>query len=224
MESRELVGLEARTPEGDEVGRISEVLTDEENGEATHVVVERGEQRFEIPISAISSDESVDFATFHADRSDEEPGGHVGDEESPDGYAPSDTLVADGVDDGRHEGQFAAEPGSPNEAQSGKDLVREDWQDEESTPDSGYPRNDAYVDPDSGEEAPAPEMTDNVTLRDDVENLISKTGLTIVTSNEGVVELAGSAARQEDLEETIAEITGLDGVLEVDTTDVEVGG
>jgi ParB-like chromosome segregation protein Spo0J len=128
------------------------------------------------------------------------------------------------VDDGRHEGQFAAEPGSPNEAQSGKDLVREDWQDEESTPDSGYPRNDAYVDPDSGEEAPAPEMTDNVTLRDDVENLISKTGLTIVTSNEGVVELAGSAARQEDLEETIAEITGLDGVLEVDTTDVEVGG
>jgi sporulation protein YlmC with PRC-barrel domain len=224
MESRELVGLEARTPEGDEVGRISEVLTDEENGEATHVVVERGEQRFEIPIAAISSDESVDFATFHADRSDEEPGGHVGGEESPDGYAPSDTLVADGVDDGRHEGQFAAEPGSPNEAQSGKDLVREDWQDEESTPDSGYPRNDAYVDPDSGEEAPAPEMTDNVTLRDDVENLISKTGLTIVTSNEGVVELAGSAARQEDLEETIAEITGLDGVLEVDTTDVEVGG
>lgn len=224
MESRELVGLEARTPEGDGIGRISEVLTNEESGEATHVIVERGEQRLEVPIAAISSDEGVDFATFHADRSDEEPGEHVGDEESPSGYSPADTLVADGMDDERHEGQFAAEPGSPSEAQSGGDLVREDWQDEESTPDSGYPRNDAYVDPDTGEEAPAPEMTDNATLRDDVENLLTETGLTVVTSNEGVIELAGSAARQEDLEETIAEIMGLDGVLEVDTTDVEVGG
>ncbi len=223
MESRELVGMETRTPEGDEVGRISEVLTDEESGEATHVIVERGEQRFEVPIAAISSDEDADFATFHADRSDEGPGDHVGDEEMPEGYAPADSLVADGVDDERHEGQFAAEPGSPNEAQSGEDLVREDWQDEESTPDSGYPRNDAYVDPDTGEENPAPEMTDNVTLRDDVEDLVSETGLVVVSSNEGVVELAGSAERQEDLEETIAEVMGLDGVLEVDTKDVEVG-
>lgn len=222
MESRELVGMEARTPDGDEVGRISEVLTDEESGEATHVVVERGEQRFEVPVAAISSDEDADFATFHADRSDEAPGDHVGDEE-PEGYAPTDSLLADGMDDERHEGQFVAEPGSPNEAQSGGDLVREDWQDEESVPDSGYPRNDAYIDPDTGEEATAPEITDNETLKDDVEDIVSETGLAVVSSNEGVVELAGSASRQEDLEETIAEIMGLDGVLEVDTTDVEVG-
>jgi nitrate reductase NapAB chaperone NapD len=37
------------------------------------------------------------------------------------------------------------------------------------------------------------------------------------------VEIGGAAASQEDLEETIREIMGLDGVLEVDTTDVDVG-
>ncbi len=220
MESRELVGLEARTPEGEGIGRISEILTDEESGEETHVIVERGEQRFEIPIAAISSDDEADFATFHADRSDEEPGDHVGDEEGPEGYAPIESEG--GVDDGRHEGQFVADPGSPNEAQSGEDLVREDWQDEESTPDSGYPRNDAYVDPDTGEEAPAPEMTDNETLKDDVDDLLIETSLEARSAEDGVVELSGSVERQEDLEAVIAEIMGLDGVLEVDTTDVEV--
>jgi sporulation protein YlmC with PRC-barrel domain len=221
MESRELVGLKARTPEGEEIGRISEVLTDEESQKTTHVVVERDEERFEIPISAISSEEDTDFATFHADRSDEEPGDHVGDAERPEGYAPIE--AGDGEDDERHEGQLVAEPESPREAQTGKDLAREDWQDEADTPDSGYPRNDAFVDPETGEEDVAPEMTDNETLKDDVEDLVSETGLAVVSSNEGVVELAGSMDRQEDLEEIIAEITGLDGVLEVDTTDVEVG-
>ncbi|MBA2691248.1 MAG: PRC-barrel domain-containing protein [Rubrobacter sp.] len=221
MEIRELVGLEARTPEGEEIGRISEVLMDEESGEATHVIVKRGEQRFDIPLSAMSSDTEEDFATFHADRSDEEPGDHVGDEE-PEGYAPIE--AEDGVDDERHEGQFVAEPGSPPDAQSGEDLVREDWQDEENTPDSGYPRNDAFVDPDTGDEDIAPEMKDNVTLKDDVEDIVSETGLAVVSSNEGVVELAGTANRQEDLEEVIAEVMGLDGILEVDTTDVEIGG
>jgi hypothetical protein len=36
------------------------------------------------------------------------------------------------------------------------------------------------------------------------------------------VELTGTAATQDDLEETVREIMGLDEVLEVDTTDVEV--
>ena len=79
MESSGLVGLEARTPDGEEVGRISNVLTDEESGALTHVVIEREEERFEVPITAISLDRDTDFATFHADRSDEEPGDHAGD-------------------------------------------------------------------------------------------------------------------------------------------------
>jgi len=37
------------------------------------------------------------------------------------------------------------------------------------------------------------------------------------------VELTGAAATQEDLEEIVREIMGLDDVLAVDTTDVDVG-
>ncbi|MGH3088607.1 MAG: PRC-barrel domain-containing protein [Rubrobacteraceae bacterium] len=220
MEGRELVGLVARTPDGEEIGRISEVVADEESGMATRVILERGEQRFEVPPAAIEPDEDADFATFHADRSDAEPGDHVGDEEVPEGYAPMES----GADDERHEGQFAAAPGSPPEAQSAEDLVREDWQDEEDTPDSGYPRNDAYIDPDTGEEAVAPEMEDNENLRDDVRDLLIDTGLDARSVEGGVVELSGDVGRQEDLEEIIEEIMGLDGVLEVDTTDVAVEG
>ncbi len=65
-------------------------------------------------------------------------------------------------------------------------------------------------------------MTDNETLKDDVEDLVSETGLAVVSANEGVVELSGSIERREDLEVVIEEITGLDGILEVDTNDVEV--
>ena len=77
MEDRGLIGLEARTPDGEEIGRISELVTDEKSGALTHVVVEREEERFEVPITAISLDRDADFATFHADRSDEEPGDHA---------------------------------------------------------------------------------------------------------------------------------------------------
>lgn len=226
MDERGLVGLEARTPEGDEVGRISEVVTDEESGTITHVMVERGEQRFEVPIGAVSLDRDQDFATFHADRSDDEPGDHVGDEERPEGYAPSESDV----DDHEHEGQFVTEPQDPVEAQPDDDLPRESgeagsWQDEESTaPDSGYPRNDVYIDPDTGEEAVAPEMQDNETLRDDVRDLLIDTGLEVRSVKEGVVEFSGNVGRQEDLEASIEEVMGLDGILEVDTTDVIVEG
>src|SRR5215210_3993304 len=103
---RGLVGLEARTADGSEVGRIAEMITDEESGEVTHVVIEGDEERFEAPISAISLDPDADFATFHADRSDEEPGDHVGDVEESEGYAPS---RSEGADDYEHEGQLAAE-------------------------------------------------------------------------------------------------------------------
>ena len=113
MDERGLVGLEARTPGGEEIGRISEVVEDED-GAVTHVVVEQEGQRLEVPITAISLDRDVDFATFHADRSDDEPGDHVGDEEAPQGYAPSESDV----DDSGHEGQFVTAPTDPNEAAS----------------------------------------------------------------------------------------------------------
>ena len=220
MEERGLVGLEARTEDGTGVGRISEVVADERTGEVTHVVVEIDEdRRIEVPITALSLDREADFATFHADPSDEEPGDHVGDAERPQGYAP---LRSDAEDE-RHGGQLVGEPESAEEAQSDADLVREDWEDETHTPtDSGYPRTDAYVDPDSGQEReryPA----EGEDLRSDVEQLLDGTELELREVREGVVELEGFSASREDLEEVIAEITEIDGVLEVDTTDVEVG-
>jgi hypothetical protein len=220
VEERGLAGLEARTADGVEIGRIAEVITDEESGEVTHVVVESGEERFEVPISAISLDPGADFATFRADPSDEEPGDHFGDVEEPEGYAPSESEEEDYV----HEGQFVAEPQSPAEVQAEEDLeAREDWEDETYTPDSGYPRNDAYVDPGTGEEETEPLMKENEGLADDVEDLLADTDLGVRSAEDGVVELTGAAATREDLDEAVQEIMGLDGVLEVDTTDVDVG-
>jgi hypothetical protein len=208
VEERGLAGLEARTADGAEIGRIAEVVTDEESGEVTHVVVEKGEERFEVPISAISLDPGADFATLHADV------------EEPEGYAPS----ASEEEDYEHEGQFVAEPQSPAEVQAEEDLeAREDWEDETYTPDSGYPRNDAYVDPVTGEEESEPFIRENEGLEDDVEDLLADTDLEVRSAEDGVVELTGTAAAQEDLDVVIQEIMGLDGVLEVDTTDVDVG-
>ena len=220
MQERGLVGLEARTADGTEVGRIAEVVTDEESGEVTHVIIERDEERFEAPISTISLDADADFATFHADRSDEEPGDHVGDREEPESYAPGESEE----EDSEHEGQFVAEPESPEEAQAEEDLeAREDWEDESYTPDSGYPRNDAYVDPETGEEVTDPLLEENEDLEDDVEDLLADTNLEVRSVEDGVVELTGAVATQDDLEEIVQELMGLDGVLEVDTTDADVG-
>ena len=220
MVERGLVGLEARTAEGTEVGRIAEMITDEESGEVTHVVIEGIEERFEVPISAISLDPDADFATFHADRSDEEPGDHVGDREEPESYAPGESDE----EDYEHKGQFVADPESPEEAQAEEDLeTREDWEDESYTPDSGYPRNDTYIDPETGEEVVDPLLEENEDLEDDVEDLLADTSLEVRSVEDGVVELTGAVATQEDLEELVRELMGLDVVLEVDTTDVEVG-
>lgn len=219
MEERGLVGLEARSADGTEVGRIVEIVTDETSGEVTHVIVEREEDRFEVPITALTLDPEADFATFHADASDEEPGDHVGDEEAPEGYTPRESDE----EDERHEGQFVTGPESGEEAQNEEDLVREDWEDETYTPDSGYPRNDAYVDPDTGEEELDPLLKENEGLEDDVADLLADTDLRVRSAREGVVELSGSASGQEDLDASVREIMGLDGVLEVDTTDVDLG-
>jgi hypothetical protein len=226
VEEKGLIGLEARMLDGTEVGRVLEVLTDEATGNVTHVVVEADEEeRTEIPIADLDLDPDTDFATFHADPSDEEPGDHLGNAERPEGYAPAQSDV----EDYEHEGQFATTPTDPNEAQAPEDLNREadaagGWQDEATnTVDSGYPRNDVYIDPDTGKEELDPAMEDNETLADDVEDLVNGTELEVRAAKDGVVELSGRAETQEDLDESIREILGLDGVLDVDTTDVDVG-
>jgi sporulation protein YlmC with PRC-barrel domain len=225
VEERGLVGLEARGADGAEIGRISEVISDAESGEVMHVVVELEEgEQLEVPISALVLDPEADFATFHADPSDDEPGDHVADEERPQGYAPAESEAPD---DYEHEGQFVTTPQDPDEARSPEEAEREaaeagGWEDEGSTSESGYPRNDVYIDPDTGEEELDPSLEDSETLEDDVEDLIADTALEVRAVKDGVVELTGAAATREDLEEMVEEIMGLDGVLEVDTTDVDV--
>jgi PRC-barrel domain protein len=226
VQEKGLIGLEARTQDGTELGRVLEVLTEEATGNVTHVVVETDEEeRMEIPIGDLDLDPDADFATFHADPSDEEPGDHIGDAERPEGYAPAQSDV----EDYEHDGQFATTPTDPDEAQAPADLDREadaagGWQDEATnTVDSGYPRNDVYIDPDTGEVELDPALEDNETLEDDVEDLVNGTELEVRAVKDGIVELGGRAETQEDLDESIREMLGLDGVLDVDPTDVDVG-
>jgi hypothetical protein len=230
LDERGLVGIEARTADGAEIGRISEVIVDED-GTITHVVVERDDggpelERVEVPIASLTLDRDADFATFHADPSDDEPGDHLGDEEVPQGYAPNQSDV----DDSEHEGQFVTTPTDPDEAVPLEEEASTEadeaggWQDEEfTTDDSGYPRTDVYIDPDTGEEVLDPQLKENETLKDDVDDLISETAMRARRTREGIVELTGAAATQEDLDEVVREIMGLDEVREVDTTDVDVG-
>ena len=230
MEERGLVGIEARTADGDAFGRISEVVVDED-GAITHVIVERDDggpdvEMVEVPITSLALDRDVDFATFHADPSDDEPGDHLGDEEAPQGYAPSQSDR----DDTEHEGQFVTAPTDPDEAVSVEAEASTEadeaggWQDEEfTTAESGYPRTDVYIDPDTGDEEVDPLLMENETLKDDVDDLIVDTALRARRAQDGVVELTGSAATQEDLDAVVQEIMGLDEVREVDTTEVEVG-
>ena len=234
MEERDLIGLEARAADGSEIGRIMEVITDDETGEVTHVIVEvtddvasreELEDVLQVPISDVTVDPDVDFAIFHADSFDDEPGDHLGDEIEPPGYAPAQS---EDPDDYEHEGQFATTPSDPDEAKPPEDIVKEsgeagDWQDKSFIPDSGYPRNDVYIDPETGEEELDPFLEDNETLADDVEDLINDTELEVRSVKDSVVELTGSAATQEDLESIIEEIMGLDEVREVDASDVDVG-
>ncbi len=225
-EERGLVGLEARDKDGTVFGRISEVVADEESGEVTHVVVEQDGERLEVPISALTLDPGADFATFHADRSDVEPGDHVGDEERPARYAPDRSET----EDREHEGQFVSEPQDRAEATSSEAAESTEaaqaggWEDEGSTTaDSGYPRSDAYIDPDTGEEVSEPLMEENETLADEAEDLLAESGIEVRSARDGVVELSGSAGSREELQGLVEEIMGLDGVREVDTTDVDVG-
>jgi sporulation protein YlmC with PRC-barrel domain len=228
VEGRGLVGLEARGGDGSVLGRISDVITDEESGEVTRVVVQReGGEQTEVPIFDVTLDSEADVAGFHADLSDEVPGDRLGDEEVPQGYAPS---RPDAPEDSEHEGQFVTTPQDPAEAvlpeeeEAIEAAEASGWEDEASNPaDSGYPRTDRYVDPDTGEEELDPRLEDNETLEDDVEDLLADTDLEVRSVKDGIVELSGAAATREDLDEVVQEIMGLDGALEVDTTDVDVG-
>jgi hypothetical protein len=219
-----LIGLEARAADGTEVGRIAEVVADEQSGEVTYVVVEtEGGERLEVPIVSLSLDPDADFATFEADPSDVEPGDHTDDEVEPEDYAP-DEIDDEDKEDYEHEGQLVTEPEYEEDAESVEDLqTREDWEDESYTSDSGYPRNDVYVDPDTGEERVDPALKDNDSVEDDVADLLDGTNVGVLSFKEGVVELTGAAATREDLEEIKDEVMGLDEVLEIDTTDVDVG-
>jgi sporulation protein YlmC with PRC-barrel domain len=223
VEERGLVGLEARRADGTVLGRISDIVTNEEGGEVTHVLVEREEgEELEIPLWALSLDPEADFATFHADPSDEEPGDHIGDEERPRGYAPVESELPD---DYEHEGQFVTTPQDSDLAVSLEEAEEgsSDWEDEADAPDTGYPRNDVYIDPETGEEVVDPSVEENETLEGDVEDLLAETDLEIRSVEDGVVELAGTVPTREDLEEILREIMGLDGVLDVDTSELEVG-
>jgi sporulation protein YlmC with PRC-barrel domain len=235
VQERDLLGLEARTPDGSEIGRITGVITDEETGEVTHVILEvtdvlasrdEWEDELEIPVSDITVDPETDFVAFRADPFDEEPGDHLGDEIEPPGYAPA---RSEGPEDYEHEGQFVTTPSDPDEAKPPEEVVREadeagGWEDESFTPDSGYPRNDVYIDPETGEVELDPRLEENASLKDDVEDLIADTGLEVRSAEDGVVVLTGTAATRDDLEEIIAEIMGLDEVREVDSSDVDVLG
>jgi hypothetical protein len=225
LQERGLIGLEARAADGTEFGRIAEVVADEESAEVTYVVVEtEGGERLEVPITGLSLDPDADFATFVADASDEEPGDHTGDEAEPEDDYAADDLDDEAEEGYEHEGQLVTEPEDQDEAQTEADLeAREDWEDETYTPDSGYPRNDVYVDPDTGEEEVDPRLQENEGLEKDVADLLDGTNLEIRSVKDGVVELTGAMATQEDLEDVVREIMGLDEVLEVDTTDVDAG-
>jgi hypothetical protein len=224
LQERSLIGLEARAADGTEFGRITELVTDEEGEEVTYVVVETedGEQ-LEVPITSLSLDPDADFATFQADASDVEPGDHTDDEVEPEDYAP-DEIDDESEEDYEHQGQLVTDPEDENEAKLVEDLkTREDWEDESYTSDSGYPRNDAYVDPDTGKVEVDPLLNDSESVQHDVADLLDGTNLGVRSVREGVVELTGAVATQDDLEVVVREIMGLDEVLDVDTTDVEVG-
>jgi sporulation protein YlmC with PRC-barrel domain len=221
LQERSLIGLEARAADGSEIGRIADVVEDEESDEVTHVVVEtESGEWLEVPITDLFLDPDADFAIFEADASDEEPGDHTGDEAEPDHYyAPDD----EDEKDFEPEGQLVTEPEDGHDPSSEEDLeAREDWEDHSYTSDSGYPRNDVYIDPDTGDEEIDPLLEENDDVKDDVEDLLDGMSLEVRSVREGVVELTGTAATQDDLEEAVREIMGLEEVLEVDITDVDV--
>ena len=87
-------------------------------------------------------------------------GSHQTIEVEPEDYAP-DEIDDESEEDYEHEGQLVTDPEDENEARHVEDLkTREDWEDDSYTSDSGYPRNDAYIDPDTGKMEVDPLLSD----------------------------------------------------------------
>lgn len=181
-----------------------------------------------MPIARLVLDPEADFATVSADASDNEPGDHAGDEVEPEGYAPAEALS--GEEDHRHGGQLVTKPSDPSDAKAPEELDRESgeadgWEDEESTPaDSGYPRTDAYIDPETGEATEGyPEAGETRSLGEALDLIVEETGLQVVSVSEGVVELAGNVPESAELDRVAARIAELEEVFEVDTGGVKIG-
>lgn len=231
MDGQGLIGLEAWAPDGTVLGRVTEVITGEdEDGVVvvTHVVVESNGEYRELPISSVDLDPEADFGAFRPDAFDDEPGEHEDEQIRPEGYAPNKPFF--GPDDSPHEGQFVTAPTDEHEAADPAQVASTEageasaWEDEGSTTvDGGYPRNDVYIDPDTGEEVQDPLLKENETLEDEVADLLADTGVRVRQAIDGVVELYGSVEAPEDLEEIRAELLAHPGVVEVDGDDVDVG-
>ena len=219
------MGLEVRASDGTDLGRVTDVITDRATGEVTHLVLKSGGVDSEVALSAVSLDEDGEFATYSPDPSDVEPGDHVDDEYSPSGYSPVWEATPDQEEYGRL-GQFVHKRDLDEPPASPAQVAREDWEDESYEPDSGYPENDAYVDERTGEETYA--YRDGDDLRADVAEILDSTevyddtGILLREIVGTVVVLGGAAASREELDAVVAEIMDLEGVADVDSTDVDV--
>lgn len=225
MERETFLGLEVRADDGSDLGRVTDVIADGATGEVTHLVLEWGGVDTEVEVSAVAFDEDGEFATYSPDASDVEPGDHVGDKYEPEGYSPLwATLPAQ--EDHERQGQFVHLGDLDEPPVSPAQEAREDWEDESYEPDSGYPENDAFVDEQTGEETDA--YRDGDDLRADVTEILDSTevyddtGIRLRWIVGTVVVLGGAAASREDLDAVVAEILDLEGVADVDVTDVDV--
>ncbi len=225
MEREGFLGLEVRANDGTDLGRITDVVTERATGEVTHLILKSGGVEAQVAVSVVTFDEDAEFATYSSDASDVEPGDHVDDEYRPGGYSPAWAATPDQDDHERlgqfvHVGDLDEPPASPAQE------AREDWEDESYEPDSGYPENEAFVDEQTGEETEAYRAGDD--LRADVEEVLDSTevyddtGIRLRRIVGTVVVLRGVAASKEDLDAVVAEVLDLDGVADVDATDVDV--
>lgn len=225
MEGERFKGLEVRANDGTDLGRVTDVITDRATREVTHLVLESGGVEAQVAISVVTFDEDEEFATYSPDASDVEPGDHVDDEYKPEGYSPAWAATPD-QDDYERLGQFVHVGDLDDPPASAAQEASEDWEDESYEPDSGYPKNDAFVDEQTGEETYTYRGGDD--LRADVAEVLDSTevyddtGIRLRQIVGTVVVLGGVAAAREDLDAVVAEILDLDGVADVDTTDVDV--
>jgi hypothetical protein len=225
VEIESFFGLEVRADDGTDLGRVTDVITDRATGEVTHLLLKSGGVDAEVSVSAVALDEDGEFATYSPDASDVEPGDHAGDEYKPQGYSPAWEATPDEEEYGRL-GQFVHLEDLDEPPASPAQEAREDWEDESYEPDSGYPENETFVDEQTGEETGA--YRGGGDLRADVGEVLDstevhdETGIRLRRIVGAVVVLEGDAASREDLDFVVAEILDLDGVADVDATDVGV--